>query len=323
VLRSELAELLGAGNFSLTYAWREDKFTLTLDLPLDITDDQLAQVRVLLGCIPPRNLVTEMYWADGFPMNFTRLEYLGNTGTQYLVLPVVFGETSGISLNYKVKPYSNYSYLSMIRYGEKSIQLGRIYDDEKTGVSTSNPTASLLFANIGKIFISYNEYETKKMKIAAQGTEKEKAIPHLPAVGESVTPVYLMAYDASSNLGVYNPSKAYYSLYEARFTLGQKLSNRYIPALDNTGVPCMFDTETRTPCYNRGTGLFVAGVETQKQLDAVLRGLPDRTGQDGGELHLSLSDALYESAVASGIIESTATAKNWQIAYDPTTEIAA
>ena len=36
VLRSELAELLGAGNFSLTHAWVEDKFTfLTTEVLLE------------------------------------------------------------------------------------------------------------------------------------------------------------------------------------------------------------------------------------------------------------------------------------------------
>ena len=88
-------------------------------------------------------------------------------------------------------------------------------------------------------------------------------------------------------------------------------------------VPCMYDLLARKACYNSGSGQFKAGVETVEQLDAVLRGLPDYTGQDGGELHLRLSDSLFESAVASGIIETTATAKNWQIAYDPTTETAA
>lgn len=112
-------------------------------------------------------------------------------------------------------------------------------------------------------------------------------------------------------------------LLEAKFSQGEQDACIFVPALDDTGVPCMYDLLARKACYNSGSGHFIAGVETMEQLDAVLRGLPDYTGQDGGELHLRLSDTLYEAAVTSGIIEAAATSKNWQIAYDPTTEISA
>lgn len=95
-----------------------------------------------------------------------------------------------------------------------------------------------------------------------------------------------------------------------------------VAAINENGSPCMYDLVSKTAYSNSGTGAFVAGVDTQSQLNAVLRRLPDLTGQDGRELHLCLADSLYEAAVASGIIEAAATSKNWQIAYDPTTKIA-
>lgn len=95
-----------------------------------------------------------------------------------------------------------------------------------------------------------------------------------------------------------------------------------VAAVDENGSPCMYDLVSKTAYLNTGSGAFVVGVDTQAQLNAVLRKLPDLTGQDGRELHLCLADSLYESAVASGIIEAAATSKNWQIAYDPTTKLA-
>ena len=97
------------------------------------------------------------------PPGYMRLEYLRNTGTQYFALPVVWGTSSGIALSYEVAVYSRYSYLSIIRYGDKSIQIGRINSDRKTGIVTSSPTVSNVIDNNGKIVASYNEWEDKKI----------------------------------------------------------------------------------------------------------------------------------------------------------------
>lgn len=201
--------------------------------------------------------------ADKLPAGYTRLEFLESTGTQYLVLPVMFKDTSGFAVRYKVGPSANFDYLSIIRYRGKNVEIGRIAEDGKTGISTSSPTVTAFVENNGRIFATYNEYASKKMKVATQGEETETDIPHTPAVGVSVTPVYLMAYDRASNLGVYLTSQAHYSLYEARFTLGPKLVNRFVPAVDPTGAPCMFDLVSKQPSYNNGTGDFLyPGKET-------------------------------------------------------------
>lgn len=214
----------------------------------------------------------------------------------------MFKDTSGFALSYKVKTVEDYSYLSIIRYSGKSIQVGRISADRQTGIATSSPTVTAFVENNGMIFATYNEYASKKMKVATQGEEREIDIPHTPAIGDTVTPVYLMAYDRSANLGVYIPSSAHYSLYEARFTLGSKVVNRYVPALDPAGVPCMFDLVSKTAFKNAGSGSFVAGftLEQARKLGKLPAGttltisLPVGWQEDEGVV------AAREQAIANG-----------------------
>lgn len=242
---------------------------------------------------------------NALPAGYTLVEFLENTGTQYLALPVEYGQTSGLAVSYKVKPYSWYSFLSIIRYSGKSVQIGRIYADGNTGIATSSPTVSVFVANNGKITTAYNEYESNKIRVASQGEEKETACPHAPDAGESVTPVYLFAYDSSANLGAYTPSKAYYSLYEARFTQGKRLAHQYVPALTPAGEPCMYDLVTREPLKNAGSGQFVAGMTL-----AQVRGL--RLPAGGGKLTLALPHEASIDRLAQAALER-ARANGWEL----------
>lgn len=81
-----------------------------------------------------------------------------------------------------------------------------------------------------------------------------------------------------------------------------------IPALDSTGRPCMFDTVTRKPFYNQGTGEFIAGM-TAKQARH-LAYLP----ATGGSLTVSLPlAAAFDEKVQNAL--TTASEKNWVFTF--------
>lgn len=311
VLRSELAALLGEDNFSLTYAWVDDKFTLTVAVPLDITDDQIAQVRVLLGSIPPRNLVTEI---DPFPIDCTRLVYLEGSGTQYIATSREVTPETGVKIEYQELKGNGTLHEAV---GTRTSGKYWFVPRQSIGGASSNKQEGFYYStyntylkNWGRVIAEFNYKNSGKLYMQNFiGNTVQQA---LPAKQDIVLPP-LNVFGSSPQ------SRFIGEIWECEVSEGQEIVSKFVPALDQFGAPCMFDTVTRKPFRNDGSGHFIAGVETQKQLNAVLSGLPDRTGQDGGELHLRLSDALYEAAVASGIIEETATAKNWQIAYDPTT----
>ena len=113
--------------------------------------------------IPSR--VNPLGYDNSMPPGYIRVDFLENTGSQYLRLPVKYGQTSGLAVTYKVKPYSDYSYLSIIRYRDKNLNVGRIAADRNTGIAaSSSPPITAFVVNNGKIFAAYNEYESGKIK---------------------------------------------------------------------------------------------------------------------------------------------------------------
>jgi len=61
------------------------------------------------------------------------------------------------------------------------------------------------------------------------------------------------------HIGGYSNSKT--KMYKFVMKDSNTLVRNYIPALDAYGTPCMFDTVTRTPFYNQGTGEFLYNVK--------------------------------------------------------------
>lgn len=100
-------------------------------------------------------------------------------------------------------------------------------------------------------------------------------------------------------------------VYSARFSRGKKIIGNFMPALDAAGTPCMYDTVTDKTFYNAGTGAFIAGVETQHQLDDLLRNLPNRTGQKVGVLQLWLDASLQ--TVQNETKLDAMLEKNWEV----------
>lgn len=79
------------------------------------------------------------------------------------------------------------------------------------------------------------------------------------------------AYDAPLSLALfarhskYNDSNPVFDcycickVYSSKISKNGRLARNFIPALDPTGRPCMFDLVTRRPFYNQGTGEFIYG----------------------------------------------------------------
>lgn len=54
-------------------------------------------------------------------------------------------------------------------------------------------------------------------------------------------------------------AKAKIKLYNLEIYRGEELSLHLIPCLDKNGTPLMYDTVSKTPFYNQGTGEFLYG----------------------------------------------------------------
>ena len=109
----------------------------------------------------------------------------------------------------------------------------------------------------------------------------------------------------------YNKIKA--RLYAMKFWRADGAVAEFAFAVDQNGVPCMFEKVTRKPFYNSGTGQFIVGM-TMKQARKLSK-LP----AGGGTLKVSLpSNYLEDEGVTNAI--AAANAKGWNIEVASTFE---
>lgn len=119
----------------------------------------------------------------------------------------------------------------------------------------------------------------------------------------------------NKNLGLFAISGGQYPsdvrMYYLTCYDGDNLVANYIPALNPEGQPGMYNTVSKVFKTNSGTGAFIAGIETQKQLDTLILKLPDRTGLDVGTLQVRLSETLQTPENEAKL--DAMLSKNWEI----------
>lgn len=116
----------------------------------------------------------------------------------------------------------------------------------------------------------------------------------------------LFLFKANGDTSENNVSKSLH-IYSANISNNGILQGNYIPALDETGTPCMFDTVTQTPFYNVGSDVFRVGmtVAQARQLNKLPAG--------GGTLYISLPMTVfddYANVTDEGINNAIDTAKS-------------
>lgn len=264
LLPGRLRQLLGEGNFTVTQ--EDDRVTVAVSL--DTTEAQIEESRALLDRVLPRNLVTEMEWADGLPIDYTRLEYLESTGTQYILTRAeVKGSHVKIAGRCTVGAYR-----TIVHNGT----------DKNDVILCQEPGANDLavvqaHARINDTYYYNTTYNLK----FGDNFETEIDIPNGKSVtnGTKVVTFQKDYYKWEKNTYPLF-ARAHYSgddetpgniismcsgiLKSAVFANYGVQTANFIPALDPTGTPCMFDLVTRTPFYNAGTGDFTyPGKETE------------------------------------------------------------
>lgn len=247
VLKQMLTGLLGEDKFEISL----DNDTQTLTVKLASTVKHLREkIDELCARVIPQNLVIKMQWINGLPIDYTPLEYLESTGTQMMSLPF---EAKGKEFECEHDAGLPTTNAGLYTYGGRSVSGGY-------GWRWHANSQNLQFSQT-----------TERLGFLARGTRhKIKWV-----VSKAESGFYFAMY-ADSNFVIqikqnYNQywenayylfSSTYYSsviggrAYDLKIKIGDYYAH-YIPALDPTGAPCMFDLVTRTPFYNSGTGDFI------------------------------------------------------------------
>jgi hypothetical protein len=281
-----IEQIVGKGNAKVIYG--DGK--LTVALASSVTTAQMAAVESLLDRMLPKDVESELAEADGFPVNYTRLEYLESNNGSFIDTQItatsalevicvseivergsaIYGARDGLNVN----EHAIWNGCSTVKWGSQ-----RIY--------TSEPTYERIKTRLRNAFYINDE-------LIAQTNDTVWASKHsffLFAVNDVGH-----ALHNSAKLRIYS-----FSVFDAG-----KIKNNLVPALDPTGTPCMYDVITRKAFRNNGTGQFIAGMTTEQARD--LANLP----ATGGSLTVSLPlEAAFDEAVQNAL--NTATARGWTI----------
>lgn len=169
---------------------------------------------------------------------------------------------------------------------------------------TSGSMVSSGYSFDGEFFVEYNWLKNGKWKYQDLEKSLERDIPGMQEE-ESERFFYIFDRDtAGSSVWVGG-------VREVLFSRGERVVGHMVPVLNEQGLPGMWDLLRRIPLSKAGEDNFIVGIDTQEQLNNMLRKLPDRTGQEIGSLQVRLAAALRtpeNEAKLDAMLE-----KNWEI----------
>lgn len=190
----------------------------------------------------------------GLPSRYTKLNYLESTGTQYIDLGVTPFEIANMQLIFDYQITDDFT---------KNSRLFGVYDGYYLNyvqffVNTDTDNIGFQFGTG-----NYNTYVPKdniKRKINIDLANKTMIVDN--------DLYYLKIKQIKNTLNIYlfcrntiNTANYFISarIYSFKIQNGDELYRNFVPALDTTNKPCLYDTVLKQPFYNQGTGEFLYG----------------------------------------------------------------
>lgn len=264
VLKQMLTEYLGDGNFRMSIDNDTQTFHMSLTSGAMSKTNDIDQ---LLKRVLPENLVIEY---DDIPMDYTLLEFLESSGTQYIELPEVFCITqednpkSGIkirSMDYKLV---NNNYI--FRINVKTT----LYYDTYLYIGYRNTTlGSMCMGTSGHNCFKGPTYEAGKIYTA----ELNFLASNIAKLNNDTRGNLWEAIEEVKSQSTTLMKNATCKLIDAVLTSGTEITRKLIPVLDANGTPCMYDKVSKQCFYNAGTGSF--GYRLKSENDIMTADLDD------------------------------------------------
>lgn len=192
----------------------------------------------------------------GLPSGYTKLSYLEkDSNTQYINTGII--PQPEWTYEFDFERIGHFSYLcgSDLAYNQGAFNISIDLKKEVYGLRTLNfgyLCRSMISPQINKRMII-----TKRPTRFIIGT----ATQNIPIYG--VTAKYPLVIFTTNRNGQPQIAKAWVQQYRLyRFTIkntNDELIMNLLPCLDKNGKPCMYDTVSKKPFYNGGTGEFLYG----------------------------------------------------------------
>lgn len=282
-----------------------------------IEGDDEASIKALFKLAPQQKLALlgVLGGNDGLPAGYTRVEYLESTGRQYINSGVNPGTYVNIDITLaRTKQLSSYD----VFFGKNQ--------DSEIGVSRMNiagnrnmlqtefgwwPNTGLKITDSQKMHITFEseigDFEGSKATVNDEEIITAPQLTYFRGDVSTLTdPLYFYARHTNGIPSAYSCCRVYSCRIKTKTAKAS-----FLPALDKLGTPGLYCPETKTFLTNLSRVQFITGIETQKQLDAMLRKLPDRTGLSVGTLQVRLADELQTPENEAKL--DAMQAKNWEI----------
>lgn len=195
----------------------------------------------------------------GLPSGYTRLNYLESTGTQYINMGITpyYVENKQLIVDYKIlNDFTENVVLFGATNGNYYIQLFANTKFDKVGFQWANVDGDI-YRNL------YINKDNTRHKINIDGLNKKIVCDNIVYVlnrriinnPPNNRNFYLFALN-NNNIATHLISAR---IYEVKIQNGDELYRNFIPALDTANKPCLYDTVSKQPFYNQGTGEFLYG----------------------------------------------------------------
>ena len=232
-----------------------------------IEGDDEASIKQLFKLAPQQKLAIlgVLGGNGGLPAGFKRVEWLdcARSQIQYIETPVYVDkdcEISAVILNESCTTICRTSQLNK----SGLLTQTQIWDGSDFGSwwGESNPFNNITLSQYVKLG------EKSEIKNSATGLSCDGVL--FPRDNtSSASALTKLTFFVSSFIQGYKGAR----IYQCAITKNGKYLFRGLPCLDSTGTPCMYDTVSKRPFYNLGTGDFI--YPTESTTYALRRVLPD------------------------------------------------
>ena len=232
------------------------------------------------------------------PKGYTEVEYLESTGTQYIDLNYLLTNNTRFEI-YAQSTDATQANNTLIGCGTDGSSADRV--QVHFGSTAGTATIRLDGTLSNTVNVSTNKFsaivDIKNKKASINGTEIVSTFS-----GSICKNVKVALFNRMVNGSIIE--SAYYAkarVYKLTFYENGTLVRDFIPCLDASNVPCLYDFVTKTAFYNQGTGTFTYGREIH-EVDYL-----ESTGTqyiDTGLTSLDV-DTIFESTFAVRTVAST------------------
>lgn len=188
------------------------------------------------------------------PTGYQQVNYIESTGEQYLDLGYYPNQDTKVETNVRIVSHNGsvINYLFGVYDGTRSFAIYYSYNSRDWGVMCGSVDSNTGIAYQQSV---KHKLEFDKDYLSIDGGTDTYAVGSTSTFTSTRT-MYLFWGNGTSRL------KSISRIYDFKIYENGNIVMNLIPALDPNGVPCMYDTVSKQPFYNQGTGTFNVGSNT-------------------------------------------------------------